>query len=415
MQIIPGNAQHIGSRREQQDDFGFSDLTDREFVTQGGVLAIVTDGMGGLALGRDASRIAKQTMLQTYQAMAPGRSVEEALFLALEAANAAVYDLSCQQGQEGEVGTTLAPVVVKEQELYWVSVGDSRIYLCRRGELCQLTTDHDYGRELARLAEAGKVTWEEALTDPNRQGLTSYLGLPQLPEVGRSLQPEPLEAGDRIMLCSDGLYGSLTTEEVALILEAKPQEAAELLIESALAKNQADQDNLTVVILACESERLFQHFIAPRFGLQRWRGNWRQITCAALLGALCSGSVVWVATRYWPPGTPPPMLPAGVQMQSVPALQAAPAAVREQEKLSVVDPSSAASTLATSPTTTPSKADATEAVPAPASSVTKTGEKEIAPSTQPQDHYAKTNKQKATTKTNTNHKKKLKNKKQTGA
>ena len=66
MQIIPGNAQHIGSRKEQQDDFGFSDIDNVTFINHGGVLAVIADGMGGLARGREASLIAKQTMLQEY-------------------------------------------------------------------------------------------------------------------------------------------------------------------------------------------------------------------------------------------------------------------------------------------------------------------------------------------------------------
>jgi PPM family protein phosphatase len=306
MHTIPGNAQHIGARREQQDDFGFSDLDDCNFISHGGVLAIVADGMGGLAMGRDASRLAKQTMLEEYEAKTPEESIPDALRRALEAANTAVCELSRQAGQEGEVGTTLVAAVIKDHDLHWVSVGDSRIYFYRQGELYQLTTDHDYARELARMAEAGQITWEEAAGDPNRRALTSYLGLPHLIEVDQSSQPVPLKADDRILLCSDGLYGSLTIAEMAEFLETNAQESAELLIEAALTKQKTSQDNLTVAILACERERFCHRlkYLPVLRDFHNWRQNWSMLITAAIIGALCAGSGIWAATRYWPAAAP---------------------------------------------------------------------------------------------------------------
>ena len=120
-----------------------------------------------------------------------------------------------QAGLEGQTGSTLAAAVIKDDELYWVSVGDSRIYLYRRGEMTQLTTDHDYARELAREAALGNISPEEAATHPQRQALTSYLGLPFLSEIDRNEDPIILEPGDRILLCSDGLYKTIPDEEIS--------------------------------------------------------------------------------------------------------------------------------------------------------------------------------------------------------
>jgi protein phosphatase len=310
MRVIPGNAQHIGARREQQDDFGFSDLNDRGFVSHGGILAVIADGMGGLAMGRDASRVAKQTMLREYEAKLPEESVPAALSRALEAANAAVYELSRQAGQEGEVGTTLAAAVVKDQELHWISAGDSRIYLHREGRLYQLTTDHDYGRELDLRAQAGQVSWEEARANPQRPALTSYLGLARLPEVDYSRKPVPLQAGDHVLLCSDGLYGSLSEDEMAAVLEGDPQDAATWLVEGALAKGKSSQDNITVAILACEPEGVLRRLRgwSPRAVVRGWGANWRQLAGATLVGILCGVGGLWMAARQWPallkPGKP---------------------------------------------------------------------------------------------------------------
>jgi PPM family protein phosphatase len=254
MRIIPNNVQYIGTRNEQQDDFGFSDDLDLDFVAHGGVLAIVADGMGGLARGSEASRLAKQTMLEAYEAKPQEEPVPEALARALVAANKAVYALAQQNGQAGEIGTTLVAGVIFEGRLYWVSAGDSRIYLYRRGRMRQLSTDHDYAKELEQEVAVGKITAEEALTHPMRRALTSYLGLKALPQVSRSMRPLPLQEGDRVLLCSDGLYNALEEQEITELLSSDPREAAEAMITAVEKKNRRSQDNVTVAILACEAE-----------------------------------------------------------------------------------------------------------------------------------------------------------------
>ena len=79
MLIIPGNAQNIGSRKEQQDDFGFSDIANNNMISHAGVLALLTDGMGGLSLGREAGQLAKITMLREYEKKSADESIPQAL------------------------------------------------------------------------------------------------------------------------------------------------------------------------------------------------------------------------------------------------------------------------------------------------------------------------------------------------
>ncbi|MBM4287155.1 MAG: serine/threonine protein phosphatase [Deltaproteobacteria bacterium] len=336
MKVVPGNAQHIGSRQEQQDDFGFSNLGNVSFVSHGGVLAILTDGMGGLAQGREASRIAKMIMLQQYEAKSEEESVPEALLRALLSANDGVVEIGRETGQEDEIGTTLAAAVVKDKELYWISVGDSRIYLWRQGELTQLTTDHDYARELEFEVAAGNLSQEEADAHPDRRALTSYLGLTELPEIDRNVLPIPVEPGDRILLCSDGLYNILGENEIAAWLEGDPQEAAEALVDEVVARNQRHQDNITVAILGCEPE----WFTWQWLGRQNF-GRW--LALGVLIGLLGLGGGWYLAHRYFglpekslaPSAKPPaevqpaapttesPAIPAPT---SVPALPADPGA-----------------------------------------------------------------------------------------
>lgn len=255
--VIPGNAQAIGSRTEQQDAFGFTDKDNAELVERCGVLGVVADGMGGLALGRQASQLAVETILRVYSVKSQDESIPDALHRALQEANIAVLSLAKEEGLQGKVGTTVVAAVVHEGLLYWVSVGDSRLYLYRRGKLRQLTQDHVYAVELARAVERGIISKEEAETHPERRSLTSHLGVASLDEVDCNVEPFDLLAGDHLLLCSDGLYGSLSDNEMAAVLKKAPGRAAETLIQCTLAKQYPHQDNLTAVIMGWEPEEGF--------------------------------------------------------------------------------------------------------------------------------------------------------------
>ncbi|RBW68948.1 PP2C family protein-serine/threonine phosphatase [Bacillus taeanensis] len=250
--ITPGNAQHIGARTEQQDAFAFSDLTDYETIKKFGVLSIVADGMGGLSGGREASQTAVQTFLYTYL-NSTFETIEERLDDALYTANKAVYELSLQKELQGQMGTTLIAAVIKDQYLYWRSAGDSRIYLYRQQNLTQLTKDHIYGTKLDQKAADGEITTEEAANHPERNYLTSFLGLETIPEIDRQHTPLILLPEDRVMLCSDGLYGRLTELEMINHLHFNPQEAADKLLQSVLRKQHPKQDNVTAAILGYQT------------------------------------------------------------------------------------------------------------------------------------------------------------------
>lgn len=254
--ILPGNAQDQGRRREQQDAFTISDPENRDFLAHAGVLAVVADGMGGMKLGGDASILAADTMLEAYAVKCPEESVEEALLRSLHRANRAVWEMACRNDVAGESGTTLVAAAVLGNRLWWVAAGDSRLYLARKGELLRLTEDHVYAAELDRSVLLGHLSPEKALFHPDREALTSFLGLETLPEVDRNRNPMLLEEGDRLLLCSDGLYKFLPPEEAAAILcdgeRRRPQVQAERLVEAVRRRNAPGQDNVTVVVLGVE-------------------------------------------------------------------------------------------------------------------------------------------------------------------
>lgn len=252
MSVLPGNASHIGQRQQQQDAFALSDFSDTDFTAHGGYLAVVADGIGGLQNGRLAANIAIAEFISRYLAKPSEQSVEDALDLALDAANQAVLVTANWHGCLQEMGSTLVAAVIFEQHLYWRAVGDSHLYLCRDGRLSQLNADHNFARVLQVQVNEGLMSQNMADGHPNRQALESFLGLECMPFIERNAKPLPLRANDRLLLCSDGVDGVLTADEIIHCLAEVPMLAAQHLCDAVLQKQLPSQDNLTAVVLGYE-------------------------------------------------------------------------------------------------------------------------------------------------------------------
>ena len=133
--------------------------------------------------------------------------------------------------------------VVHDAALHWIAAGDSRVYLWRAGRLTQVNADHVYAADLDVKVVKGQISEEEAREDPDRDALTSHLGMTPLRHIDRNLDPHPLFEGDRVLICSDGLYRALALDEIAAPLAGNPQRACETLVERAVAKGHPRQDN----------------------------------------------------------------------------------------------------------------------------------------------------------------------------
>ncbi len=250
LKYIPANAQHIGARREQQDSFAFSDPADKTFVAHGGLLGIIADGMGGLEGGRQASGAAVAAFLAAYSRKTIAEQIPAALTRSLSEANAAVKAVAQQMGTEESTGTTLVAGVIHNTSLYWISAGDSRMYVLRQGHLARVNADHTYGADLWPEVAAGRMDRQQAQADPQAPHLTSYLGLPEVPSYDVSLRPFPLEPDDIFLACTDGVYRMIGEEEMAGAFQSAPPGAACDAIKAAtLAKNNPGQDNLTVIAI----------------------------------------------------------------------------------------------------------------------------------------------------------------------
>lgn len=245
-----GNAQNIGARENQQDSFGISDVQNKELCSEKGVISIVADGMGGLENGAEVSAIVTSSILNYFnsQKFHSNESIE--LLNMLMAANNNVNNFLTQNGR-GKSGSTVVATLVKDMDMYWISVGDSRIYLYREGRLIQVNREHNYGADLDEQAARGLISVEEARNDPQRHALTSYIGMGELERIDRNIHPLKLKDGDRILLMSDGVFGTLSDEEIVESMSLSVFEAADDVEKKVLMKNKPHQDNFTVVIIEC--------------------------------------------------------------------------------------------------------------------------------------------------------------------
>ncbi|MGM9936418.1 MAG: PP2C family protein-serine/threonine phosphatase, partial [Candidatus Ornithomonoglobus sp.] len=171
--IIAEAARNIGKRNEQQDHYIYSDLYDYN-ECEPGALAIVADGMGGYENGKAASKLAAEKFVECYKKTV-GNNVNMALIESMNYANESLAELS-------DGGTTLVCAVVNAWRLYWISVGDSRIYLYRNGLLRKLNIEHNYKHRLLQMAETGEITFHQALTNKKGNALTSYVGMEYITE-----------------------------------------------------------------------------------------------------------------------------------------------------------------------------------------------------------------------------------------
>ncbi len=250
MRINQGCISHIGRRQTQQDAFGFSNFEDKQFISHGGVMAVVCDGMGGLEKGDEAANLAVKTILDCYMAKTADQTISDVLDHAVSMANKAVYELGQSTNNLNNVGTTLVLTVIHKQQLFWRTVGDSHLYLLRKSNLGQLNTDHTYTQELLQNLETNKLTQYDAINHPRGSALVSYLGIEENLLVDKNDLPIDLKLNDTLLLCTDGLYNSLSEESINVTLQnVDPMTAVRDLQHQVLDKQYLNQDNLTGVVL----------------------------------------------------------------------------------------------------------------------------------------------------------------------
>ena len=246
-----------GNRQCQQDALYVSKSKRLAANKKTRVLAMVCDGMGGMADGGRASHTAIQMMVQGFQKVEkmPDLDIPRFFQQGIYAIDRTIAEFPKEDGKGS--GTTMVACIAEDNRLYWASVGDSRIYIIRGTQIQQVTRDHNYKLRLDEMVAAGQISEEEAAAARHKEALISFLGMGNVSLMDINTVPFEMQFGDVIMLCSDGITKTLPDAQIRQIITAdavKPEQKAEALIEAAIHANTHSQDNTSVVLL-CYQEK----------------------------------------------------------------------------------------------------------------------------------------------------------------
>lgn len=238
----------IGDRSEQQDSVGI------EMDETNGMI-VVCDGMGGFENGSFVSQMAVKELLEAYRAQSPLQNVSDFFLHCVSLLDERVSSLSDESGRSIRAGSTLSAVYIDNNHLHWVSVGDSRIYIFRNGELIQITNDQNYFYVLNKQLEAGIISEEEYAQESSRgEGLISFLGVGGLPVIDYNARPFGLMSEDQILIMSDGLYKLVPDSEVCSIISnfsnvSEALEALDLKAKKLAVKKNITRDNMSLALI----------------------------------------------------------------------------------------------------------------------------------------------------------------------
>ena len=243
-----GNLQGIGSRARQEDSFTVMNSMDVTAIKEKGFFFSVCDGMGGMKDGKLASETAIASLRQSFAAMDRSRDLSKQLVESAYTASDKVEELI-----GGDGGSTLIACILFEGKLYYVSVGDSFLFLYRNKELVMLNAEHTllHDREIEAI-EDGDVNPLQFVGLPEATALTGFLGMIGLDKTDSTVTPITLHNGDILMACSDGVGGVLSEEEIKQSLELPDvNHMCSDLEQKVLAHHRPHQDNFTAVVVQC--------------------------------------------------------------------------------------------------------------------------------------------------------------------
>ena len=238
----------IGTREEQQDSYHSS-------VADNAAFAVVCDGMGGTNGGAAASHITMEKLRELYESKAVVESSPAFFLRTIDVLDESVVNLQKEALEMRGAGTTLVAVSIEKDNLYWLSIGDSRLYILRGNEIVQVTRDHNFALSLEQLTESER---QEAL---NKQGkhrtdaLISFIGVGGVKIYDINESAFQLQDGDKILLTTDGLTKVMADTEILAILKNSPlNESLELLFDAATKKRIESRDNTTCILIQIHSE-----------------------------------------------------------------------------------------------------------------------------------------------------------------
>ncbi|WP_052501599.1 PP2C family protein-serine/threonine phosphatase [Thiomicrospira microaerophila] len=249
IKLVYGSSIHQGARAYQEDSCYWL-----ETAKSGCMGFVLADGMGGHAAGD----VASQTLVKNYQAvfsqLAQIDSITDALATSLHKANQEIKTLIREQPALASMGSTYLAGFVCDKTLYWISVGDSPLYLYSGGKLRQINEDHSMAPELKERVAKGEITQEQADTHPNRNSLYSAVMGDAIEMIDHPKKGIALDVGDVVIIASDGIQ-TLSEQEIETIVKHWHEHTADadltnILLEAVLKKKNPRQDNTTIMAAA---------------------------------------------------------------------------------------------------------------------------------------------------------------------
>ena len=242
-----GNLQGVGAREKQEDSFAFSNVFDAS-AKDGGILAVIADGMGGLQNGKTASETAVSVIRDGFAAINYDDNIPNQLINLVRLAGERV-----EEAVQGKGGSTLVSVVILKDQLYFASLGDSYLFL-RRGEyLTRLNRFHTVLTDArADLISDGVMDPDDVILDDNPSALTEFLGKNPIQSIDSFAYPLKLRVNDVVLLCTDGIGGSVKNSAIYQALSNNTPTQMCMALET-LVKNQNSryQDNYTALVIQC--------------------------------------------------------------------------------------------------------------------------------------------------------------------
>jgi serine/threonine protein phosphatase PrpC len=249
MKVRPGielaGLSDVGCQRENNEDrYSYWEPAGDEEFARKGRLALVADGMGGYEGGQEASRIAVEAIEAAYANGAAG-DPRSWLLEGFQAAHHHIQEQAVKNLELQGMGTTCTAIALLDHQVYIAHVGDSRLYLVRNSAISRLTRDHSY---VSRLVESGAIRAEDAESHPQRHILTAALGAGNTVTPDAPDEPFPLESGDVLIICTDGLWGVVSEGEILNAVVGKTcEQACHTLVKT--AKEHGGPDNITLQVI----------------------------------------------------------------------------------------------------------------------------------------------------------------------
>ena len=225
-------------RRENQDSVFAKQIDDNS------ALLIVADGMGGHSGGKRASSSAIESIaekiLAGYRPTLSDEEAEDLLRSSIASANQSIYDDAFVNSELKGMGTTAVVALVTGSTLYTANVGDSRLYVYSNGVLNQITIDHSY---VESLVSKGLISKDEAKTHPQKNIITRAVGSDEIVDI--DIFKNAVSKDDVILVCSDGLYGTVSEDDIIEVLSGDIQDSAKRLVS--IANENGGRDNISVI------------------------------------------------------------------------------------------------------------------------------------------------------------------------